>query len=113
MQNFTDIPSSRTLSDSLIEILNNDKTAISCNSGTTFPTTNLQIGMLCYRRIQVVLKHELYGRCLRTVCRVFGYGSSLERIVRHKAVHVNPPVSLQFLPKFWSQRFVPFRWKIA
>ena len=49
MQNFTDIPSSRTLSDSLIEILNNDKTAISCNSGTTFPTTNLQIGMLCYR----------------------------------------------------------------
>jgi hypothetical protein len=55
MQNFTDIPSSRTLSDSLSEILNNDKTAISCNSGTTFPTTHLQIGMLCYRSDQLKL----------------------------------------------------------
>lgn len=60
MQNFTDIPSSRTLSDSLIEILNNDKTAISCNSGTTFPTTNLQIGMLCYRTDQLRL-YQLIG----------------------------------------------------
>ena len=60
MQNFTDIPSSRTLSDSLIEILNNDKTAISCNSGTTFPTTNLQIGMLCYRTDQLKL-YQLIG----------------------------------------------------
>ncbi len=60
MQNFTDIPSSRTLSDSLIEILNNDKTAISCNSGTTFPTTNLQIGMMCYRTDQLKL-YQLIG----------------------------------------------------
>jgi len=60
MQNFTDIPSSRTLSDSLAEILNNDKTAISCNSGTTFPTTNLQIGMLCYRSDQLKL-YQLIG----------------------------------------------------
>jgi hypothetical protein len=60
MQNFTDIPSSRTLSDSLIEILNNDKTAISCNSGTTFATTNLQIGMLCYRTDQLKL-YQLIG----------------------------------------------------
>jgi hypothetical protein len=60
MQNYTDIPSSRTLSDSLIEILNNDKTAISCNSGTTFPTTNLQIGMLCYRTDQLKL-YQLIG----------------------------------------------------
>ncbi len=55
MQNFTDIPSSRTLSDSLIEILNNDKTTMSCSSGTTFPTTNLQVGMLCYRSDQLKL----------------------------------------------------------
>jgi hypothetical protein len=55
MQNFTDIPSSRSLSDSLIEILNNDKTGISCNSGTTFPTTNQQVGMLCYRTDQLKL----------------------------------------------------------
>jgi hypothetical protein len=60
MQNFTDIPSSRTLSDSLIEILNNDKTAISCNSGTTFPTTNQQVGMLCYRTDQLKL-YQLIG----------------------------------------------------
>src|SRR5574343_1554013 len=60
MQNFTDIPSSRTLSNSLLEILNNDKTAISCNSGTTFPTTNLQIGMLCYRTDQLKL-YQLIG----------------------------------------------------
>jgi hypothetical protein len=52
MQNFTDIPSTRTLSDSLSEILNNDKTAISCSSGTAFPTANLQHGMLCFRTDQ-------------------------------------------------------------
>lgn len=60
MQSFTDIPSSRTLSDSLIEILNNDKTAISCHSGTTYPTTNLQVGMLCYRTDQLKL-YQLIG----------------------------------------------------
>src|SRR5574343_755529 len=60
MQNFTDIPSSRTLSNSLLEILNNDKTALSCNSGTTFPTTNLLIGMLCYRTDQLKL-YQLIG----------------------------------------------------
>lgn len=49
MQNYTEIPSTRTLSDSLAEILNNDKTALSCSSGTAFPTTNLQLGMLCFR----------------------------------------------------------------
>jgi hypothetical protein len=60
MQSFTDIPSSRTLSDSLIEILNNDKTAISCHSGTTYPTTSLQVGMLCYRTDQLKL-YQLIG----------------------------------------------------
>ena len=49
MQNFTDIPSSRTLSDSLDDILNNDKTSLSNSSGTAFPTTQLQVGMLCCR----------------------------------------------------------------
>jgi hypothetical protein len=49
MQNYTEIPSSRTISDSLSEILNNDKTALSLSSGTSFPTTNLQLGMPCYR----------------------------------------------------------------
>lgn len=49
MQNFTEIPSSRTLSDSLDDILNNDKTTLSNSSGTAFPTTQLQVGMLCHR----------------------------------------------------------------
>ena len=49
MQSYTEIPSSRTLSASLGELLNNDKTALSCSSGTAFPTTNLQVGMLCFR----------------------------------------------------------------
>lgn len=30
-------------------ILNNDKTVISCHSGTAFPSTNTREGMLCYR----------------------------------------------------------------
>ena len=44
MQNYTEIPSSTTLSDSLSQILNNDKTALSLSSGTAFPTVNLQLG---------------------------------------------------------------------
>jgi|GEM_PF-773325 len=55
MQNFVEIPSSRTLSDSLAEILNNDKTALSLSSGSAFPTTNLQLGMPCYRTDQLKL----------------------------------------------------------
>ena len=49
MQNYTEIPSSTTLSDSLSQILNNDKTALSLSSGTSFPTVNLLQGMPCFR----------------------------------------------------------------
>ena len=49
MQNYTEIASSTTLSDSLSQILNNDKTALSLSSGTAFPTVNLQQGMPCFR----------------------------------------------------------------
>ena len=49
MQNYTEIPSTTTLSDSLSQILNNDKTALSLSSGTAFPTVNLQQGMPCFR----------------------------------------------------------------
>ncbi len=49
MQNYSEIPSSTTLSDSLSQILNNDKTALSLSSGTSFPTVNLQQGMPCFR----------------------------------------------------------------
>lgn len=49
MQRYTEIPSSQTLADSLPLILNNDKTTMSCSSGTAFPTVDVQQGMLCFR----------------------------------------------------------------
>ena len=52
MQNFTIIPSSETLTNSLAPLLNNDKSALSNSSGTVFPTTELQVGMKCWRTDQ-------------------------------------------------------------
>ena len=49
MQNYTEISLDDGLSDSLAMILDNDKTALSCSSGTAFPTVNVQIGQLCFR----------------------------------------------------------------
>ncbi|WP_278634299.1 pyocin knob domain-containing protein [Sutterella wadsworthensis] len=49
MQRYTEIPSSKALSESLSLILSNDKTGLSCSAGTAFPTVNVQQGMLCYR----------------------------------------------------------------
>lgn len=52
MQSYTEIPSSQSLQSSLALLLNNDKTGLSNSSGTAFPTTNLQVGMLCLRTDQ-------------------------------------------------------------
>lgn len=49
MQSFKDIPSNETLTDSRQDILNNDHTLMSNSAGTAFPTTNLEVGMECYR----------------------------------------------------------------
>jgi microcystin-dependent protein len=49
MQSYTEILDTTTITDSRSLLLNNDKTAMSCSSGTQFPTEDLQIGMLCYR----------------------------------------------------------------
>ena len=49
MQKYTEIDENKTLGESRELLLNNDKTAISCNAGTAFPATNLQVGMLCFR----------------------------------------------------------------
>ena len=49
MQNYTEISEDKTLKDSRTLLLDNDKTVMSNNSGTEFPTTNLQPGMLCFR----------------------------------------------------------------
>ena len=49
MQKYTEIEESKTLRESRELLLNNDKTAISCSSGSAFPTINLQPGMLCFR----------------------------------------------------------------
>lgn len=49
MQNFTDIPSSTLLRDSLTSLLDNNKTTMSNSSGSTFPTANVQVGQPCFR----------------------------------------------------------------
>ena len=49
MQQFVPIAGTQTLTDSRAEILNNDRTIMSCSSGTSFPTTNMEVGMLCFR----------------------------------------------------------------
>ncbi|MET2951216.1 tail fiber domain-containing protein [Vibrio owensii] len=49
MQDFTSVAPSETLTDSREPLLNNDRTAISCSSGTVFPEGYKEVGMLCYR----------------------------------------------------------------
>ena len=49
MQSYTEIPSSTILTASRPLLLNNDKSIMSCFSGTAYPTTNLQVWMLCFR----------------------------------------------------------------
>lgn len=49
MQQFVSIGSGEKLTDSRQEIINNDLTVMSCNSGTSFPTTNIEVGMFCLR----------------------------------------------------------------
>lgn len=53
MQNYTEIPSSTSLTDSLPLILGNDKTLMSNNAGSAFPTVNIQVGMWCFRTDQL------------------------------------------------------------
>lgn len=52
MQNLLDIPDTTTLTASRSMLLNNILTALSNSSGTAFPTSNLQVGMLCFRTDQ-------------------------------------------------------------
>ncbi|CCG43303.1 hypothetical protein [Magnetospirillum molischianum] len=49
MQSYTEITDTMTLTASRPLLLNNDKSIMSCFSGTAFPTINLQVGMLCLR----------------------------------------------------------------
>ena len=49
VQNFPDIPSSKAVRDSRQDILDRDEAIRSAFSGTTYPSTNLIIGMLCFR----------------------------------------------------------------
>lgn len=49
MQNFINIPGTETLTNSRQALLDNDFSIMSNFAGATFPTTNLQIGMECYR----------------------------------------------------------------
>ena len=49
MQNYTNIPPSQTLTDSRQPLLNNDLTAMTCSSGSAFPTAYALVGTLCLR----------------------------------------------------------------
>lgn len=49
MQEYTEIPAENTLQISRAQLLDNDKTIMSNSSGTTFPTVNIYVGMMCYR----------------------------------------------------------------
>jgi hypothetical protein len=49
MQSFTDVAAATTVKNSRQQLTDNDKTIMSCQSGTAFPVTNLQVGMLCFR----------------------------------------------------------------
>jgi hypothetical protein len=49
LQKFVDIPSTDSLQNSRLKLMDNDKTVMSNNSGTSFPTNNLYVGMLCFR----------------------------------------------------------------
>jgi len=49
MQNYREILDTDDLAASRTYLLDTDKTAISLNAGTAFPTLNLLVGMLCYR----------------------------------------------------------------
>ncbi|MDR9847005.1 hypothetical protein [Herbaspirillum huttiense] len=55
MQNYTEIKESEWVRDSLVELLNNDKSILSNHAGTAFPTVNLQLGMLCLRVDSMVI----------------------------------------------------------
>ena len=48
-QTYPDIPSSRPVRDSRQDILDRDEAIRSSFSGTTFPSANLVVGMLCFR----------------------------------------------------------------
>ena len=48
-QTFGDVLSTDLIRDSRQPLLDNDNTVRSCQAGTAFPTTDLHIGMLCYR----------------------------------------------------------------
>jgi hypothetical protein len=49
MQKFTNIQLSDSIANGLVELTNNDLTAMSNSAGTSFPTKNLQVGMFCFR----------------------------------------------------------------
>jgi hypothetical protein len=49
MQSFSPLPTSDVMKDTLPKIDDNIKTVMSRSSGVAFPTTNLQVGMQCYR----------------------------------------------------------------
>lgn len=51
-QNFTAVPATTLLKDSLVPLLDRDEAVASSFAGTAFPSSNLYVGMVCHRTDQ-------------------------------------------------------------
>jgi hypothetical protein len=68
-QTYPDIPSSKPVRDSRQDILDRDEAIRSAFSGTTFPSANLVVGMLCFRTDMAQL-YQLTGSTPVTWTRI-------------------------------------------
>ena len=105
MQKYTEIDENKTLRESRELLLNNDKTAISCNAGTAFPTINLQPGMLCFRTDeQKLYQLNANGKTWVELFNLSGNKGLVSRAttadnalkVNGHAVNANVPVNAKF-----------------
>jgi len=61
MQSFTDIADTETVRDSLALLMDNFKTLLSSSAGTSYPTADVYVGMLCQRTDIPTAAGGLYG----------------------------------------------------
>lgn len=99
MQKYTEIPASETIRNSRQKLLDNDKTAISCNAGTAFPTANLQVGMLCFRTdLKKLYQLNTDGKTWVEIMNISGGDSYVSRASKLQNVGHATAVSSGHLP---------------
>ncbi len=64
-------------------------------------------------RIQIVLDHEHDGGRFSTFCRVVPNRSGVQVVIGFEPIHVDSPVGIQFVEKFFGQFLMPGFRKIA